>query len=79
MTYSFELRHEATKEFGDAFIWYEEQQRGLGSIFKSAVDNKLRQICANPFHYKISYRKFHEALTDKFPFLIVYTIDEKNK
>jgi plasmid stabilization system protein ParE len=79
MNYSLELRHEASKEFTDAYLWYEEQQVNLGELFRIAVDNKLNQIRNNPYHYKSSYKKYHEALTDTFPFLIVYTIKEKEK
>jgi len=79
MSYSYLLRSIASLEFIDAFVWYEEQQDGLGEIFNAAVTHKLRQICNNPFHYKKSYRNFHEALTEKFPFLIVYLVDEKSQ
>jgi plasmid stabilization system protein ParE len=79
MSYSFILKREASIEFADAFVWYEEQQEGLGELFNIAVEDKLRQICNNPFHYKISNKKFHEALTEKYPYLIVYFVDEKNK
>jgi len=79
MNYSFILKREASKEFSDGFVWYEEQQEGLGELFNVTVEEKLKKICNNPFHYKISYKKFHEALIDKFPFLIVYFVDEKNK
>ncbi|WP_295668046.1 type II toxin-antitoxin system RelE/ParE family toxin [uncultured Mucilaginibacter sp.] len=79
MSYSFILKREASLEFSDAYVWYEEQQEGLGEFFNAMVEEKLKKICKNPFHYKISYKKFHEALTDKFPFLIVYFIDEQNK
>ena len=79
MNYSFELREEATREFADAYVWYEEQQEGLGLLFKRSVDDKLKQICSNPLHYKAAYKRFHQSLTDKFSFLIVYTINEKNK
>ncbi len=68
MNYSFELREEASKEFRDAFVWYGEQQDGLDALFKAAFNNKLTKICKNPYHYKSSYKKYHEALTDKFPF-----------
>lgn len=79
MTYSFVLRDEAVREYTEAFIWYEEQQDGLGDLFKLIFQNKLKSICNNPLHYKKSYKSYHEALTDKFPFLIVYTVDEKAK
>jgi toxin ParE1/3/4 len=77
MTYSFELREEAAEEFSEAFVWYEEQREGLGNMFKAAINEQLIQICNNPYHYKASYKSFHEALIDKFPFLIVYAIEKE--
>ena len=79
MNYSFILQQEAVKEFAEAYAWYEEQRDGLGVLFETKFKNKLNQICNHPFHYKVSYRNFHEALVDTFPFLIVYAIDERIK
>jgi plasmid stabilization system protein ParE len=79
MAYSFIINDEAIKELTEAFLWYEEQQSGLGKEFRAEVFIKLGKICNDPFHYKISYKKFHEALTERFPFLIVYFVDEKNR
>ncbi|HEY8928249.1 MAG TPA: type II toxin-antitoxin system RelE/ParE family toxin [Mucilaginibacter sp.] len=75
MTYTFILKDEAVIDFSDAYAWYEEQKEGLGGEFRAEVFRKLQLICNNPLHYKKSYKNFHEALTDRFPFLIVYTID----
>ena len=77
MAYSFILRQEAVKEFTEAYVWYEEQQEGLGDQFRNEFQEKLELICNNPFHYKKPYKRFHEALTHRFPFLIVYTVEEK--
>jgi plasmid stabilization system protein ParE len=77
MAYSFTLREEAVKDFTDAYVWHEEQQDGLGGQFRIEFQKKLELICNNPFHYKKPYKRFHEALTDRFPFLIVYTVEEK--
>ena len=79
MNYSFELRDKASKEFIDAFVWYEEQQTGLGDLFELTFQNKLKKICNNPLHYKVSYKNYHEALTQTAPFLAAYTINEKIK
>ena len=79
MSYSCTLKREASIEFAEAFVWYEKQREGLGELFNISVEDKLRQICNNPLHYKISYKKFHEALADNYPYLIVYFVDEKNK
>ena len=79
MIFSFELNVEARNELTEAYLWYEEQQEGLGNSFRAEFQNKLNLICNNPLHYKISRRKFHEALIDRFPFLIIYTIEEKSQ
>lgn len=76
MTYSFIFREEATNDFIDGYAWYEEQRVGLGEMFEAAVFDKLSRVCENPLHYKITYKGYHEALIDKFPFLLVYTVDE---
>ena len=74
MAYSFIIKDEAIKELSEAIVWYEDQQEGLGISFRTKFYNKLSQVCANPLHYKNSYKKYHEALTDTFPFQIVYAI-----
>ena len=79
MAYSFLIKEEATKELTAAFLWYEDQQEGLGKTFRTKLNSKLNLICSNPLHYKTSYKKYHEALVDTFPFLIVYVINEKEK
>jgi plasmid stabilization system protein ParE len=76
MKYSFDLRQEAVMELLNSVIWYEEQQEGLGKRFRKAFQAKLEQICKAPHLYKKGYKDFHEALTDTFPFLVVYYIDE---
>lgn len=77
MFYSLIFKDEALKEFAEAFAWYEEQQNGLGLSFRKKTYQKLENICNNPLHYKRSYNQFHEAIVDKFPFVIVYLIDER--
>lgn len=77
--YSCVFREEASKDFTEAFVWYEQQQNELGQSFQRKVYSKLEKICNNPFHYKRSYKHFHEAAVDKFPFVIVYLVDEKLK
>ena len=79
MIYLFELKHEASQEYIDAFVWYEEQQASLGYQFQKAFDDKLKLICKNPYHYKVIHKNYHEALTEKFPFSIIYRIDEESK
>ena len=76
MAYSFIIKEEAMKELTEAVLWYEEQQEGLGKSFRTNFHDKLKRVCNNPLYYKASYKKYHEALIDTFPFQIVYAINE---
>ena len=76
-TYPFIIKSEALEEFIEAILWYEDQQDGLGKIFSEKFYSKLVKVCKNPLHYRSFYKKYHEALVDTFPFLIVYFIDEE--
>lgn len=77
MKYTLEIRQEALLELTQSIIWYEEQLDGLGLRFREAIHLKLEQICRSPFHYQKTYKDFHEVLTDGFPFVIIYYVDEK--
>jgi hypothetical protein len=54
MIYSFVLREEASIEFAEAYVWYEQQRERLAIAFELAVYNNLDLTCRNPLHYKIS-------------------------
>ncbi|HVS90542.1 MAG TPA: type II toxin-antitoxin system RelE/ParE family toxin [Mucilaginibacter sp.] len=71
----------ATADLQEAFDWYEEQSQGLGERFIREVDTYLDLIGKNPFQFAIQFSgKYRFALLDRFPFRIVYRIDEdKNR
>ena len=73
MTYTIELLPKARLELRKAYDWYEERQAGLGAKFVNQVFEKLDFVQANPLHYQIK-NKYREALTDVFPYLIVYKV-----
>jgi len=78
MIYAYIFNNEALKELTDSFLWYEKQQHGLGIEFRTEVFDKLDLVCKDPFHYRSFYKNYREAVTDRFPFLIIYFLDEKN-
>jgi hypothetical protein len=63
----------------EAATWYNEQQSGLGKLFTSCVQKKVRYICKNPKSIVIRYGDTRTALLDTFPYLIHFTIDEEAK
>ncbi|MGY3215333.1 type II toxin-antitoxin system RelE/ParE family toxin [Mucilaginibacter sp. HD30] len=76
MTYIVELSLKARKELADASAWYDEQLFGLGEDFEKEVFIKIDLIKESPFHYE-SKKGFHEAITERFPFLLVFKVEQK--
>jgi plasmid stabilization system protein ParE len=77
MIYKLELSLKARQELLDAWIWYEDEQPGLGERFIGEIFLKTELIQANPLQYSVK-GKYREAKTDKFPFLLVYKIIKKD-
>lgn len=75
MTYTFLLSPKAQDEILEAWEWYEDQRSGLGDRFKDEVYKKIKYILDHSEHYPLK-RKYHEAQTDVFPFLIIYKINK---
>lgn len=38
----------AAREFDDAIDWYENQNKGLGKLFRNKVKEQIRKIKSNP-------------------------------
>ncbi len=66
----------ATKEFDEAVEWYELQSRGLGERFKQTVIEQISSIKKNPQWYLIERENIYKAYIPKFPFKILFTVEE---
>jgi plasmid stabilization system protein ParE len=69
----------AKEDIREAAKWYNKQQNGLGKRFTSEVSEKVHFIRQNPKAANIRYNSVRTAVLNVFPFMIHYTIDEKNK
>jgi len=78
MSYKVDLLFKARQEIFEGWKWYEEQQTGLGDRFEDEVFRKIALIAASPLHYPLK-KKAREVVTDVFPFLIVYRVNERRK
>ncbi|MBN1899802.1 type II toxin-antitoxin system RelE/ParE family toxin [Candidatus Sumerlaeota bacterium] len=66
----------AAKEFEEAIDWYENQSKGLGKRFKKSVIEQIRKIKKNPNWFLIEADNIHKAYIPKFPYKILFTIEE---
>lgn len=69
----------ADLEYRDAFLWYENEQAGLGERFEKMIDQRLLKIIEHPENYGISKRPYREASIEFFPYTIVYKINKRKK
>jgi plasmid stabilization system protein ParE len=75
--YKITFRKRAAKEYIEAISWYNERSIVAAENFIKAVNEAFSKIEAQPHHYRNSYKNFHELRLNKFPFAIIYFIDEE--
>lgn len=78
MIYNLEIKEEADLEITEAYLFYESKLSGLGEKFLDQLDIYIKRICENPKHFAIKKKNYREAYLVKFPYLIVFEIEEKN-
>jgi len=59
----------------DAFEYYELAQSGLGDSFLESLELSYQSIDNNPELYKIVFKSFRQAKVKRFPFVIIYTVE----
>lgn len=69
----------AKEDIREAAKWYNEQQKGLGKRFTAEVREIVHFIRQNPKVSSVRYKTVRTAVLNTFPFMVHYTIDEKNK
>ncbi|GAF04797.1 type II toxin-antitoxin system RelE/ParE family toxin [Saccharicrinis fermentans] len=69
----------AKEDIREAAKWYNKQQKGLGKSFTAEVRENVHFIRQNPKASNIRYKNVRTAVLNVFPFMIHYTIDEKDK
>ena len=75
--YQITYRDIAAEEYVDAIKWYEAKSTIAAKGFIGAIDDKLDSISSDPRKYKNLFRNYHEVSTSKYPYSIVYFIEEQ--
>lgn len=76
MSYELVLQSEAIIEIQKAFDWYELQRAGLGYELIEEVEEGLERITKHPHHYSATNQKYRKLRIKRFPYLIVFEIEE---
>lgn len=78
MVFTIKIEPEAELDIQEGISWYNKQQSGLGRKFHTSIKAHLEKLKTNPF-YQIRYDKVHCLPLKKYPYMIHFTIDEKNQ
>lgn len=79
MSYSYEFHEVAQNEYEASLQWYLERSEKAASGFIHAVDVALDKICTHPFRYRNTYKQFYEIGVNKYPFIVIYSIEQDNR
>lgn len=76
MSFPIHLTEEALEEEIEAFLFYEDQQIGLGERFLDEVEKSLQKLSKHPSHYSFSdeTKTIRDISLTKFPFIIIFEI-----
>lgn len=69
----------AANEYEDAFMWYKAKSIIAADNLIIAVQDVIDAVCSNPYRYRNTYRNLRELALKKYPFTLIYYIDESKK
>jgi plasmid stabilization system protein ParE len=76
MTYQHYFEPRALKEYVAALKWYKKRSKVAANNFVKEMDIAIAAICAEPYRFRINYQQFRELSLKKYPFYIIYSIEE---
>jgi plasmid stabilization system protein ParE len=79
MSFQYILAPSAFQEFEDAVYWYKTRSLKVAENFAETVFTKIVEICRDPYRYRNTYKTFRETSIKRFPFHIIYFIDEEKQ
>lgn len=75
MIYSMTVTPEAEEDLLQAFLWYEDQRKGLGHHFMLQVAAGMDLVKRNPDIHPEEYKGTRKHLIRRFPYKIIYVIE----
>ena len=79
MAYNIVLKKRALENLWEAMDYYEKQSSGLEKRLMNEFFNRLNDLREHPERYGPIYKHFRRIPLKKFPYKIVFAIDEPRK
>lgn len=70
------ITESAADDLAEGYLFYEEQQAGLGTYFESFLLAEIRSLLLYAGVHEVHFGKYFRKITDRFPYAIYYTVDE---
>lgn len=77
--YQHLLDPKAQTEYEESIEFYAERSEQATLNFIEIVEQTIEQICKKPYVNKKKHTNFYEIALEKYPFTIIYTIEEEIK
>lgn len=78
MSYTLEIKEDALEDIQTVYQYYEEAVEGLGEDFINELEEFTIILEKNPYLFEVKYNPFREAKINRFPYLIIYEIENSN-
>ena len=79
MPYKHRFNPIAADEYENAYSWYQQRSEIAADKLLVAVEESIRVICTDPYRYKKSHKELRELSLKKYPYTLIYYVDEDNK
>jgi len=76
MNFEIVVQSEATIEMQKAFEWYEDKQPGKGYEMIEEIEESYERLSKHPYNYSATNKKYRKIGIKRFPYLIVFEIEE---
>ena len=77
--YRFIIHPDAQQEYEQSIEWYWFRSPQATENFITTIASTIDNICSNPQRFQNTFNDYYELGVKKFPFSIIYTIDDINK
>lgn len=74
MAFDILIAAEAQQDIDESFLWYEEQEQGLGARYYTVLIKVLDKLSNNPAHYSFLHEQYRHVVLPVFPFHVIFKI-----
>lgn len=76
MTLPIEYAEEVREDIDSAYVWYEDQQPGLGERFLQAIADVVSKIQAHPGRFGRIRGEVRAGMARDFPYVVYFRLEE---